>query len=150
MAVLMHTERLAELLGITVRRLHQLVGEGVAVKTAPGEFDAGATVRNMLAAASRKGEAKSADTAMSIQKERLAREQADAIAAKNARLRGELVPAAEVERRWSDVLRRIRSGVLAVPARVRQSCPHFTARDVTTIDGELRRVLDDLAGPADA
>ena len=87
--------------------------------------------------------------AVPSERDRLAREQADAVALKNARLRGELVPAAEVEKAWSDILRRVRSKVLAVPARVRQMNPHLTGRDVAAIDAELRRALEDLAGAAD-
>lgn len=84
------------------------------------------------------------------ERDRLAREQADNVALKNAQLRRELVPAVDVEARWSDVLRRVRSKILAVPSRVRQSHPHLTAHDVLAIDAELRRALEELAGPADA
>jgi hypothetical protein len=44
---------------------------------------------------------------------RLAREQADHIAIKNASARRELVPAARVEAEWSCVLRTLRSPLLA-------------------------------------
>lgn len=84
------------------------------------------------------------------ERDRLAREQADNMALKNAALRRELVPSAEVEQRWSEVARRIRSKILSVPSRVRQQCPHFTQHDVGAIDGELRAALEELAGPADA
>jgi phage terminase Nu1 subunit (DNA packaging protein) len=50
-----------------------------------------------------------------VQRARLAREQADHIALKNAMARRELVPAAEVEAEWSGVLRTVRAGMLAVP-----------------------------------
>ncbi|NJO53788.1 MAG: DNA packaging protein [Bacteroidales bacterium] len=79
------------------------------------------------------------------ERDRLAREQADNMALKNAALRRELVPAAEVETRWSDILRRVRSRLLAVPSRVRQASPHLTARDIAALDGELRKALEDLA-----
>lgn len=84
------------------------------------------------------------------ERDRLAKEQADNVALKNAALRRELVPATEVEARWSDILRRVRSKVLAVPSRVRQTHPHLTAQDVVAIDAELRRALEELAGEGDA
>lgn len=84
------------------------------------------------------------------QRDRLAREQADHAAMKNAKMRGELVAAVEVEQRWSDILRRIRSKLLAVPSRVRQSHPHLTAHDVAAIDAELRHALEELADETDA
>lgn len=70
------------------------------------------------------------------ERDRLAREQADNVALKNAALRRELVPAVEVEQRWSEILRRVRSKLLAVPSRVRQQCPHFTQHDIDAIDSE--------------
>lgn len=76
---------------------------------------------------------------------RLKKEQADHVKLKNQMLRKELVEATEVERAWANVLRQVRSGVLAVPSRLRQVLPHLTAHDVATIDAELRHVLKDLA-----
>jgi phage terminase Nu1 subunit (DNA packaging protein) len=84
------------------------------------------------------------------ERDRLAREQADNMALKNAALRRELVPAVEVEATWAEIMRRVRSRLLAVPSRVRQGCSHLTAHDVALIDAELRRALDDLAGSTDA
>ena len=65
---------------------------------------------------------------------------------KNATLRGSLVAAAEVERTWTDVLRRVRSQVLAVPSRVRSALPHLTASDVAAFDHELRDSLAEIGG----
>lgn len=76
---------------------------------------------------------------------RLVREQADHAALKNAMLRRELLPAVEVERAWSDTLRRVRSRVLAVPSRLRQVLPHLTTHDAQAIEAELRVALEDLA-----
>src|SRR5512132_3115956 len=45
---------------------------------------------------------------------------------KNAQLRGELVIIEEAERRWSDILRVMRAGLLALPSRVAQRVPHLT------------------------
>lgn len=82
--------------------------------------------------------------------DRLARERADNMALRNAALRRDLVPAVEVEQRWSEILRRVRSKLLAVPSRVHQSSPHFTMQDVAAIDTELRAALEELAGQQDA
>ena len=76
---------------------------------------------------------------------RLVREQADHAALKNAMLRRELLSAVEVERSWSDTLRRVRSRVLAVPSRLRQVLPHLTTHDAQAIEAELRAALEDLA-----
>jgi phage terminase Nu1 subunit (DNA packaging protein) len=63
---------------------------------------------------------------------------------KNARARGELIAAADVEADWSGMLRTVRAGMLAVPSRVQQRLPHLTAHDVTEIDREVRAGLVEL------
>lgn len=83
---------------------------------------------------------------VSTERLRLVKEQADAAALKNAIARRDYVPASEVEREWSSVMRKLRSGILAIPSRVRQVLPHLTAQDVATLDAELRRTLEGLAG----
>ncbi|TAH67645.1 MAG: DNA packaging protein [Rhodopseudomonas palustris] len=143
----------ARSLGLTPARVSQMIKDGLPVepsgKINPERGRAWVRVNvDPRRSAMRPGAVVA--PAVPSERDRLAREQADAVALKNAKLRGELVSAADVEKRWSDILRRIRSGVLAVPARVRQMNPHLTGRDVAAIDAELRRVLDDLAGAADA
>ncbi|GGE96133.1 MULTISPECIES: DNA packaging protein [Stappia] len=86
-----------------------------------------------------------ARTDAATERARLVKEQADHAALKNALLRQDLLPAADVEREWTDMLRRVRSRLLAVPSRLRQVLPHLTAHDVGAIDTELRHALEDLA-----
>ncbi|WP_244511610.1 MULTISPECIES: DNA packaging protein [unclassified Rhizobium] len=76
---------------------------------------------------------------------RLVKEQADAAALKNAMLRRDLVDAAEVEREWASMLRMVRTSVLAVPSRLRQTMPHLTAHDIAEMDAELRHALEKLS-----
>lgn len=75
-----------------------------------------------------------------------AREQADALALKNAAARGELLEAAAVAAEWSGVLREVRAGMLAVPSRAAQRLQHLTPHDIAEIDAEVRAVLTELGG----
>ncbi|MGP9814426.1 DNA packaging protein [Rhodopseudomonas sp. NSM] len=143
----------AGLIGVSPGRVSQLIKDGLPVE-ASGKIDVARgklwfqeNVDQRRSDAQRQTELPLSNRGKESHKERLLREQADQAAIKTARLRGELVTAAAVEARWSDVLRRLRSKILAVPSRVRQSCPNLTARDVATFDLELRRALEDLAGP---
>jgi phage terminase Nu1 subunit (DNA packaging protein) len=83
-------------------------------------------------------------TIATAERGRLAREQADHIALKDAVARRELVPAAEVEAEWSAVLRTLRASMLAVPSRCAARLPHLTAHDVSDIDQEIRAVLTEV------
>jgi terminase small subunit / prophage DNA-packing protein len=60
------------------------------------------------------------------QRVRIAKEQADALALKNAALRGELLDTKEVEATWSSALREVRATMLAVPSRAGARPPHCT------------------------
>lgn len=65
-------------------------------------------------------------------------------------MRGEFVPCGEVERAWGDIVRGIRSRILAVPSRLRQTVPNLTTSDVSLIDRELRDALQELGAGGQA
>jgi phage terminase Nu1 subunit (DNA packaging protein) len=77
---------------------------------------------------------------------RLAKEQADGIALRNAVARGALLEAAAVEREWTSILAGVRAGVLAASSRIGQRLPHLPLEDITEIDAELRELLTGLGG----
>ncbi|MBN8606225.1 MAG: hypothetical protein J0L81_04845 [Caulobacterales bacterium] len=66
---------------------------------------------------------------------------------KSAKMRGELVPAADVEAEWSSLLADLRAALLALPARIgsKLALPRET---VAAIDDEIRASLAALAASA--
>lgn len=58
---------------------------------------------------------------------------------------GELVPAADVERRLVNVFAASKTHLLAIPSRLQQALPHLTASDLEVLDGILREALVELA-----
>ncbi|MFO1127829.1 MAG: hypothetical protein U1E66_05250 [Rhodospirillales bacterium] len=142
------TAALAQLLGISDRAVRQHVAAGTLVQVGRGRFDRDASIgtycEHLRAMAAGRGGADGVKT-LSAERARLAKEQADQYAIKNAALRGELVSAADVERKWTDACRCIRSAMLAIPSRVRQQLPHLTRTDAALIDDEIRRALTELA-----
>ena len=76
---------------------------------------------------------------------RLAREQADKLELANQAKRRELLPASEVEREWSEILRHLRAAFLALPSLIGQRVPALTQTDLAAIDGEVRDILTDLS-----
>ncbi len=143
---------LCNLLGITPAALTGLVKRNLAVRLGHDAYDLAETVSRYVqhlrgTAAGRGGEEQV--LTLTGERARLARAQADAQELKNATLRGELVPAAEVERAWSDTLRGLRSQLLALPSRIRADLGHLTPADVERIDRIMRDTLTDL-GEADA
>lgn len=144
------TAALAGLLGISSRRLNQLVEEGIAVRTAPGMFDAAQTIQKYVAHASGKAAGAAVVLDLDREKARLAKEQADGHALKNAVARGEFVNAADVTREWEDIVRTMRSAMLAVPSRCRrQAATSFGAAEIAIIDREIRDALEAISNDQD-
>lgn len=141
---------LCELLSISPALLSDLKKRGIAVHRGQNAYDLRATVRayveHLRSVASGRGGEEQV-TSLTAERARLAKEQADGMALKNALRRGELVEASEVERAWSDTLRQVRARILAVPSRLRQSLS-LTPPDAERIDRELRDALSEI-GHAD-
>lgn len=140
------TLELADLFGVTDRTIRDLVVRGIIEKSPRGTFVLRDTVTRYTAhlretAASRGGVA---TAGLTDARERMAREKADQIALRNAEMRRELLPAAEVEEMWLGITRRLRSRMLAVPSRCQQLLPHLTQTDAAAIDREVRDALTEI------
>ena len=136
---------LADLFDLTPRRVGQLVDMGIIHKSG-GRFDRRDCTRAYAACLrnqSQRGVA--VNDELKAEKIRQAREAADKLAIQNAASRGEMVAASAVESAWSNVLREVRSMLLAVPSRCGASLPHLTTHDVRAIDGEIKSALRGLA-----
>lgn len=136
---------MASLLGVTPRRLNQMVGEEIAVRLSPGMFDAIATNQNYIASLTVRAETKAAALDLTAEKARLTKEQADHHGYRNSILRRDLIPAEEVEREWSDMVRKIRSGVLSLTSRIRSQIGILDATHAEIINREITIVLEELA-----
>ena len=65
----------------------------------------------------------------------------DALELKNRTARRELIPEAEVEATWVEIVRIARDAILSAPARINADLPHLTPFDVATIERHLRLAL---------
>lgn len=102
----------ARLLDLTPRRVQQLVDEGVIPKTDRGRYELVPVVRAYVQYLRQAGGGTA--TAKS-EHARLMRERADHQALKNAALRAELLPAAEVVAGWQAAISRARALLLGIP-----------------------------------
>jgi len=137
---------LCKLLDLSPPALTDLKKREIAVHLAHDVYDLEETVRryvvHLRGIAAGWGTADEA-AKLTAERARLAKEQADAQAMKNATLRGELVKAADVERAWADILRNLRARILAVPARVRPVL-NLDHAGTDALDRELRTALEEL------
>lgn len=148
MTDLVGADVLAEWLGVHRRTVTDLAQRGIVIREKRGQYRLQESVRRYCThmqemAAGRGGEQGVLD--LTAERARLAKEQADGQAIKNELARGTLVEADAVKREWAGVLRTLRSGMLAIPSRVRQTAAHLTATDIASIDREIRDTLKALA-----
>lgn len=142
---------LAELLKVSKRAVSDFVERGIVVKTERNRFDLRQSIQRYCehlrgVAAGRGGDGADVLTA---ERARLAREQADQTAMKNAAMRGEMISMTDVRNEWVSIGRRIRNAVLSVPSRCRQMLPHLTTYDVDLIGEEIRSALTELGDEDD-
>ena len=142
---------LADFLKVSKRAVSDFVERGIVVKTDRNRFDLRRSVQAYcehmrMTAAGRGGDGADVLTA---ERARLAREQADQTAMKNAAMRGEYVTKTDIRQEWGSIGRRIRTGMLSVPSRCRQRLPHLTTYDVDLIDHEIRSALTGLGDEDD-
>lgn len=147
--MILTTSQLADLLGLTERRVNQLASESVLNRVSPGKFDGATSIQSYIKSISAKAESKAAALDADKELARLRKEQADALEMKNAITRRELIPAEDVEREWSDIVRKIRSGVLAMTSRIRGQISFLDATHGEIINRECNLVLEELADDRD-
>jgi terminase small subunit / prophage DNA-packing protein len=146
------TSELAEAAGISVQTAREFARRGIFVRTGRGKFDREASMSGYLAHLRRASVGKRGGGAVfseaANERARLAAAQADAQEMKNQVVRRALIPEAEVESTWLEIVARARAAVLAAPARIHADLPHLSKHDVETIDRHLRDALTRLAvGP---
>lgn len=137
---------LAAWLGVSERAISDYVRKGIIARSAPGRFMLRASVKAVATHLRELAAQRGASSAgLTAQRERIAREQADALEMKNAATRHELLPAKLVAEEWSGILRLVRSRIMATPSRIQQQLGHLSAHDIDVIDRELRDTLEELA-----
>lgn len=137
---------LAELIGVSKRSVSDFAERGIIVKTGRNRYDLRKSVQlyceHLRAIAAGRG-GENVDV-LATERARLASEQADHTAMKNAIMRREMIPAAEVRSEWVSIARRVRSALMSLPSRCRQRLGHLTTYDVDVIDSEVRAALVEL------
>lgn len=143
---------LCDLFGLSPAALADLKKRGIAIHCGHDSYDLTATthayVTQLRGTAAGWGIGEQA-ASLTNERTRLAKEQADAAAIKNAKLRGELVDASEVERTWADTLRQVRARIMAVPSRLRSEVVGIDGQTIDAMDKALRVALGELGNAND-
>jgi phage terminase Nu1 subunit (DNA packaging protein) len=138
------TAEMAEAIGVSPRRLQQMVGEGVAVRTAAGLYDFEETARRYIAVLRQRAEKNATKRSLTEERARLAREQAISWELRNDALRRTLVRADEAEATWQDIKTRVRERLLRIPSDLEGTRPSFTPEVTAVMRREIEQVLTAL------
>lgn len=137
-----NAEALSVLLGLTPRMVYELSRREIVIRTGHGEYDLRKSVANYIKSIHKRADSDS----LTQERIRQTKEAADQLAIKNAKAKGELLDAGEVEREWAGILRDVRAALLAMPSRMQQRVGTLTVADVAALDREVRDVLNQLGG----
>jgi hypothetical protein len=80
---------------------------------------------------------------------RLERARAEKAEIELASMRGEVMPTAQIEAQWIELITRTQTKLLGIPSKMKSTLPHLTRADVATIDKLIREALEDLAAGAE-
>ena len=141
---------LGDWLGLTVNRVHALGRDGVLPRTSGKRYHLRPAILAYCDHARSLAKGKQVDADLAAEKLRLAKANAEKAETANAKARGELIPAVEVEREWAAVLRGVRAGVLALPSRLANQIGHLTSHEIATIEREVRDMLFELIADGDS
>ncbi len=138
------TAELAQVFGVGERRIRLLVNRGIIRRTSRNRFDFKEAVRSyakhLRGVAAARGDAVVIQH-LTVERARLAREQADNHALKNEALRNSLLDAAAVAKEWKNIEARVRVRLMATPTSIGHRLPHLTPHDLATIAEEIRLVI---------
>lgn len=139
---------LGEWLGISEQHVRRHAVRGHVVKTGHGKYDLAASVgkyAEYLRQVAKENDGDAGNSAeLTTERALLAREQREGHRISNEAKLRELVPVAEVEDRWRDLVSTATSRLYAVPALVLKCLPHLTAADIGKLDAEIRKGLKEF------
>jgi terminase small subunit / prophage DNA-packing protein len=136
--------QLAWLTGLSDRALRGHANRGLAVRAGRGKYRLGESVRRLYHHASEAAAGRSG-SALADARAKLATLQSEGQALRNASLRGETIPKADVLDTWTSLLRGVRQFVTALPGKIAFEVPTLTPADRSTIERICRDDLDDAA-----
>jgi phage terminase Nu1 subunit (DNA packaging protein) len=135
---------LAQLFGLTARRIRGLAEEGIIPRPRRGEYDLARSIRQYceyLRASATQGSEE-----LGRERVRLLRSRADIAEIERKKLELELIPVADAEMLWSAIIVTVRTRMLALPHRVSAVVPPELQREVFALaEREVHEALTEFA-----
>jgi phage terminase Nu1 subunit (DNA packaging protein) len=136
---------------IAVPTFHDAVSRGVISKQPRGQYDIQAVARALIKDAQARKAGKgdyASNMDLSKERARLARQQTEAVALKNAATRGDLIPVSVVKRSAGIIVAAFRERVLSIPGKIAAACEMRSRGEIEEIvRDEIHEALDELSRP---
>lgn len=137
------TAQLADWARMSINTVEQYASRNVFIRVARGQFMLKASIGNYIDGLSKSASGRGSKGEDARARQSLAN--AEIAEAKLKQMRGEYVPASEVEQEWSSRFSNIRTGLLGFTQRLSGLLPHLSRADLALIDHEMRQTLSDIA-----
>jgi phage terminase Nu1 subunit (DNA packaging protein) len=131
-------------LGVTDRSIRSYAAKGLAVRAKRGRYLLGQSVRRVHHHVAEEAAGRSG-AALATERAKLATVQREQIELKNAALRAETLPKADVLDTWTLLLRGVRQLMLAWPGKAAFEIPTLTVADRAVLERIARDDLEDAA-----
>ena len=142
------TDELAQLVGVTVRRMQQLQQEGVIKPESKGQYDFARSMINIVRYYREKADRRKSGDSEEMAKEKLSREaiKRELEALKLSQLKGDLHKAEDIEKVMGAVLTRLRINLLAIPMGVAPLLRDLTDTNeiAEKIEERIRRAMNEV------
>lgn len=129
-------DTISKLLLLTPRRVNQLVNEGILPRAERGRYELVPVVQAYIKYLREKAIRGDVSDDYANHRTRLLKARADMAELEQAQLMNQLIPAADVEKAWSDVLAACRSRLLNIPTKVAPEV--YAADSLVTVKAVLK------------
>lgn len=139
---------LAQFLNLTPRQVQNLANDGVIHKDARGEYEMAASIQSYIRYLQRSRQGNSGSDELLKIKTRKEEAKTRMAEMEVRRLEGELIPASDVAKAWTDMVAHLRAKMLALPAKLAPQL--LAAEDLnatqTLLKKQITEALQELAG----
>jgi phage terminase Nu1 subunit (DNA packaging protein) len=139
------TIELADVLGLTDRRIRELVREGVIDRIDRGQYNLAECVQSYIKYKIDSISKREETGKLSEEQARLTKLKADREEIELKKLRGEVIPVYEIAKLWNYVITSAKTKLLSIPSIIKIQNPDIDISVINSIDTIHRECLEELA-----
>jgi phage terminase Nu1 subunit (DNA packaging protein) len=142
----MNTDELAGLFGVSAQTIREMTRRHVLAK-AGTQYPTAESIRRGMAHLREGASARGGKAATGVANERraLLKAQRQRVEFSLAKERGEFISAEDARADLAQLIRFVRSSLLALPSRLAGRFPHLTPEEVVHVDDEIRSIMTEMA-----